>query len=128
MDTNPRESEVTTETLYKDPVSSIMSQTETVGLAGLGGDTEMLQRTAKYEAIRKVIFDWIEKNFVKEIDYGATDDRSTKETLKKPGAEKICRLFDTHPIWKMDVESWIMLGRPKDTVCLMCFIVDNKTG
>jgi hypothetical protein len=110
-------------------IDSILNQVETVGLAGLGGDEEMTARISKYEKIRSVIFKWIEENFVKEIDWGWTDPRAmTKSTLKKPGAEKICRLFNTHPVWQMDKSTWEMLGRPADTVCYICFIVDNESG
>jgi hypothetical protein len=130
MDTNQPESKIDelTEKYERASVDSILNKVETVGLAGLGGASEMITRMAQYETIRTVIFDWIEKNFIKDRDFGATDDRSEKETLKKPGAEKLCRLFDTHPIWKMDIESWVMLGKPKDTICMICYIVDNKTG
>jgi hypothetical protein len=110
-------------------LDKILKSVETVGLAGLGSGSEMLDKMKKYEEIRSIIFDWIEKNFVKEIDWGWTDPRAmTKSTLKKPGAEKICRLFDTHPVWHMDRDVWEMLGKPVDTVCLICHIVNNKTG
>ena len=109
-------------------INNIMKSVDTVGLAGLGSVPEMQAKIEKYEKAKSVIFDWIEKNFVKEIDWGPTDERSKKPTLKKPGAEKMCRLFDTHPTWSPDKETWEMLGRPNDTVCMICYIVDNTTG
>lgn len=113
----------------KDAIADILSKVDTVGLAGLGSSNAMLDKMKKYEEIRSIIFDWIDKNFVKDIDWGWTDPRAmTKSTLKKPGAEKICRLFDTHPTWSMDRNVWEMLGKPVDTVCLICHIVDNTTG
>jgi len=127
---NKANSENTLQEVYeKDSIGEILSKVETVGLSGLGNSTEMLEKIGKYEQVRSVIFDWIEKNFVKDIDWGWTDPRAmTKSTLKKPGAEKICRLFDTHPTWSMDKNVWEMLGKPADTVCLVCHIVDNTTG
>jgi hypothetical protein len=112
----------------KTSLDNILAQVDTVGLAGLGDGKAMLDKMKKYEEIRSIIFKWIEDNFVKDVDWGPTDERSDKPTLKKPGAEKICRLFDTHPTWAMDRETWEMLGQPKDVACYICHIVDNSTG
>lgn len=98
------------------------------GLSGLGSIEDMQAKIEDMDKRRKVILNYIDSNFVKEIDYGATDERTTKPTLKKPGAEKICRLFGTHPEWKQDTETWEMLGKPEGIVCYVCYIIDNNTG
>lgn len=116
------------ESLMESPVESILSQVSVAGLSVLGGADAMRQKLEEYEHIRGVILDYIERNFVKGIDYGPTDERSTKPTLKKPGAEKVCRMFNTHPEWKRDNETWEMLGKPDGVVCYQCFIIDNATG
>lgn len=101
---------------------------KSTGLSGLGSIEDMQTKIEDMQNRRKVILDYIDANFEKEIDFGATDERSPKPTLKKPGAEKICRLFGTHPEWKQDTETWEMLGKPEGIVCYVCYIVDNATG
>jgi hypothetical protein len=80
------------------------------------------------QAKRTVILNYIRANFAENIDYGPSDPRSNKKTLLKPGAEKICRLFNTRPIWTKDTDTWEMLGNPAGTVCYKCEIIDNVTG
>jgi len=101
---------------------------KTTGLAGLGTIEEMKANIKAMEERRSVVVEYIDANFEKGIDFGPTDDRSDKPTLKKPGGEKICRLFNTHPTWKRDDETWEMLGKPGNVVCYICYIVDNATG
>jgi len=98
------------------------------GLAGLGGIEQMREKMSENLAIRQIIVDFVTQQFVSGVDYGPADPRNPKETLLKPGAEKICCLFNTHPEWCRDLETWEMLGSPAGTVCLICRIVDNVTG
>lgn len=109
-------------------IDSIMNNVNVVGLAGLGGAEEMRKKMAENMAIKDVIIDFVNKNFVRGIDYGEADPRSKKETLLKPGAEKICHLFNTHPVWFNDFDTWEILGKPNGTVCMICRIVDNDSG
>lgn len=98
------------------------------GLAVLGSKEEMLVRLEDNAGRLQVAHDWITKNFEPGIDFGKADDRSPKETLLKPGAEKVCNLFNTTPRWTKDADTWEMLGDPKGTVCFLCHIIDNATG
>lgn len=99
------------------------------GLAGLGGADTMREKLKEHTEIRNVIMDYIEDNMIKDVDFGWTDERSLdKHTLKKPGAEKVCRLFDTHPRWIRDYDTWEMAGKPPGTLFYICQIVSNKTG
>lgn len=110
-------------------VGRILAQVDTVGLQGLGGADEMRKKLEEHDQIRAVILDYIDRNLVKDVDYGWTDERSMdKSTLKKPGAEKVCRMFNTHPRWVRDYEVWEMAGKPPATIFLICQIVDNETG
>jgi hypothetical protein len=112
-----------------DQVSRIMSNVENVGLSGLGGVEEMRRKLEEYDQIRGVILDYVERNLVKDVDYGWTDERSLdKSTLRKPGAEKVCRMFNTHPQWVKDADTWEMAGKPVGVIFLICQIVDNETG
>lgn len=124
----PAENEYMTEAEEVGSVSSILSKVETVGFQGLGSTTEMEKKLKEYTEKRDVILKWIDENFEEGVDYGWTDERSLdKKTLKKPGAEKLCRVFDTHPRWIRDYESWEMFGKPAGTGFMICQIVDNKT-
>lgn len=97
-------------------------------LAIIGDAEAMKAKLAVTTECRKVVTEYISENFVPGVDFGPTDDRSKKKTLKKPGAEKICGLFNTRPTWTRDEDTWEMLGRPPGTVCYVCHIIDNATG
>lgn len=103
-------------------------QIRSVGLSGLGGVESMKKRLEENLLIRKVIIDFVNEHFERGVDYGIADDRSKKDSLLKPGAEKICHLFNTHPEWIVDHDTWETLGKPTGTICMVCRIVDNTTG
>lgn len=109
-------------------VDRIISKTAPTGLSILGGVEAMRKKIDEYEAIRNMVLDYINNNFAPDIDYGQTDDRSDKKTLKKPGAEKLCRMFNTNPVWQRDTESWESAGKPEGTIFMICKIIDNETG
>ena len=88
----------------------------------------MRNRLSKFEQVQTVINEYIDRNFRPGIDFGPADERNPKDTLLKPGAEKACKLFDTHPEWRRDTEIWEMAGRPTNTIFMLCRIVDNQTG
>lgn len=99
------------------------------GLAVLGPKADLENRMTVYHEAKEIIVKYIDKNFTKGVDFGWTDERAKdKMTLKKPGAEKICRLFNTSPVWENDWDTWKMLGEPAGIICYICYIVDNKTG
>jgi hypothetical protein len=75
-----------------------------------------------------MVHNYIEENFVSGKDYGQADPRCPKPVLLKPGAEKVCKLFNTRPRWTFDRDTWEMLGKPDGTICYKCEIVDNSTG
>ena len=120
--------ETSDKTLVVSSVDSILAQVSTAGLSVLGGAESMRHKLEEYEAIRAVILDYIERNFVEGIDYGPSDPRSDKKTLLKPGAEKVCRMFNTHPTWTRDNDTWEMLGKPEGVCCYLCQIIDNSSG
>ena len=98
------------------------------GLEALGDTEEMGRRLALNSERLQLVWDFIEENFVEGIDFGPADPRNPKPTLLKPGAEKVCKLFNTRPTWRMDADTYRMLGEPAGTVCYICEIVDNTTG
>jgi hypothetical protein len=112
---------------YRD-VDKILENVNIAGLAGLGGIDAMKSSMLDNLKIYEMIIAFVNENFIEGIDYGKGDPRSEKKTLLKPGAEKICRLFDTHPEWFNDKETWEMLGRPTGTIFFICRIVKNNNG
>lgn len=98
------------------------------GITKLGSAEQMVQRLDEYSQRIKAVHQWMLDNFEPGIDYGKADDRTTKDSLLKPGAEKVCNFFQTTPVWSKDDETWEMLGRPAGTICFICRIVDNASG
>lgn len=97
-------------------------------VTALTSTDDMRSKMAASSERRQIVVDYIRENFKPGVDFGVADDRSPKNTLLKPGAEKICRLFNTRPVFTRDDETWEMLGRPAGTVCYHCQIIDNATG
>ena len=98
------------------------------GLEVLGTTEEMGRRLALNSERIGMVHEFIAANFREGIDYGPADPRNPKPVLLKPGAERICRLFNTRPTWRMDADTWKMLGESPGVVCYLCEIVDNSTG
>lgn len=98
------------------------------GLEVLGGVEEMRQRMEATQERLALAHEFIDFNFIEKVDFGPADPRNPKPTLLKPGAEKVCKLFNTRPIWTVDKETWEMLGSKAGTVCYKCEIVSNVTG
>lgn len=99
-----------------------------VGLSGLGSIEEVRSKIDTSLMIKNEIHTRLLSTFKENEDFGPSDPRSTKKTLLKPGAEKACNFFNTHPEWHRDDDTWEMLGKPAGVVCYKCLIVDNHTG
>lgn len=69
-----------------------------------------------------------QKVLIKGSDYGPSDLRSPKDTLLKPGAEKLIRFFKTRVEFEADNEMHAQFGGPKNVACMKCRIIDNATG
>lgn len=93
-------------------------------------DPEQLEALALREleyqnAVNNVLRDHVLKE---GHDYGPSDPRSDKNTLLKPGAEKMVRFFKTHVEFSADNELHQQFGGPKNVACMKCRIIDNATG
>lgn len=102
--------------------------TKMVGLDAIGSIQEMEKKLELMDRKREVIWDYIERNLVKGVDFGPADDRNPKPVLLKSGAERVVKMFNTTAQWHADFDTWKMLGEPKDVVCYKCLIIDNVTG
>lgn len=98
------------------------------GFAALGNHDEMKRSLQDVSKKLSIIHDFIGSEFVDGKDFGKADDRSDKKVLLKPGAEKVCKLFNTRPEWSMDRDTWVMAGEEKGYICYLCKIVHNATG
>jgi hypothetical protein len=86
-------------------------------LVKLGDSREMIKR----------VHGFIDENFMEGVDYGPSDDRNPKNVLLKPGAEKVCRLFNLRIGFRKDDETASMIDIP-NTVCYLCelFTTDGE--
>lgn len=98
------------------------------GLSALGTPEMMRKHLDDNSQRLAVVHQYIADNFKPGIDFGKAYDEAKKDSLLKPGAEKICKLFNTTPRWRRDNDTWEMLGKPAGVVCLVCEIIDNATG
>lgn len=98
------------------------------GLEVLGGTEQMSERLSINSERLELVHQFISDNFRKGTDYGEADPRNDKLTLLKPGAERLSKLFGTRPVWRMDSDTWRMLGEPAGVVCYVCEFIDNTTG
>jgi hypothetical protein len=110
------------------PIDAQIVKIEKQGLEVLGSPERMKENLELNGQRLDVVHDFVRENFRKGIDFGKTDDRSDKASLMKPGAERVCKLFNATARWRMDQDTWEMLGRPSGTVCYLCELVDNTTG
>jgi len=78
-------------------------------LVVLGDSAEMIKR----------VHSFIDENFMEGVDYGPADDRNNKNVLLKPGAEKVCRLFNLRIGFRKDEETASMIDIP-NTICYIC--------
>jgi hypothetical protein len=105
-----------------------VSKQQFVGLSGLGSLEQVRSKMETSLQIKELIHEKLLSTFKENQDFGPADPRSEKKTLLKPGAEKACHFFNTHPEWKRDDETWEMLGKPVGVICYKCLIVDNASG
>lgn len=98
------------------------------GISALGKPEDMRNSLDINSKRLEIVHDYIKDNFAPDVDFGETDSRSSKKTLMKPGAEKICKLFNTTARWRMDTDTWTMTGSQPGKICYICEIVENSTG
>lgn len=82
---------------------------------------EHLERTVDYGPIHFVARDKCPA--LKDYRLCTTKAHWTKDTLFKPGAEKITKALGARPQFRMDEETWRMLGSPAGTLCYVCTLV-----
>lgn len=81
--------------------------------------SEALVKLGESQDMIKRVHAFIDENFMEGVDYGPADDRNPKNVLLKPGAEKVCRLFNLRIGFRKDEETASMIDIP-NTVCYVC--------
>jgi hypothetical protein len=79
-----------------------------------------------YAEMRDKLDEFITQKLIAGTDYGTTDPRSNKQTLKKSGAEKVDILLGLEPIFLNDEPTWKMFGSVDGTVCLICYLMTHS--
>jgi hypothetical protein len=97
------------------------------GISALGKPEDMRLALDLNAERLQIVHQYIDDNFVRGIHYGPSYDGAKKDALLKPGAESICKLFNTTARWRMDRDTWEMFGKPR-AVFYICEIVENSTG
>lgn len=104
-------------------------ENKSVGLSAIGTLDVMKKKLQENKEKHEFIRQFIDEIFQENVDFGkAIGAAGAKPVLLLPGAEKLCSHFEIHPEWKVDHETFEMLGSPKDTVCYICYLIDNGTG
>lgn len=99
-----------------------------IGLAGLGPLEEIKKKLEEVKVLKEYVFKFIDEMFQENVDFGKGVSAATKPTLLLPGAEKLAGHFNLRPEWEADKEVHEMLGKPLNTVCLICYLVNRSTG
>ena len=83
---------------------------------------------------RKIMRKYVRDNLKEDVDFGTIKGQSrsgaqfeSKKVLFKPGAEKICSLFNLKPVFEKDNDTWTMFGNKVGTLCLICKLF-NQSG
>jgi hypothetical protein len=83
---------------------------------------------------RKIVTDYIRSELKAGIDFGQIEITSyktgksfkSKESLFKPGSEKICSIFHLRPTFTKDEDTWEMSGKIPGLYCYLCELVNSK--
>ncbi len=86
------------------------------------------QMVALEEERREIIREFIARNLKSGTDFGTimAGRRETKPSLFKPGAEKICLLFQLRPKFTPDRATLAMAGNPPGLFAYVCRLIDRQ--
>ena len=90
---------------------------------GEGGNATTLEHTiAAWHQQRALLTTYIREHLQEGIDYYTltVGGKVAKPSLSKAGSEKFVQLFQVHPRFRQDEETWEMLGRPTGVICYVC--------
>jgi hypothetical protein len=83
------------------------------------------ERLDLYNKQRQEIQTFIKDNLKKDYDFGKSYADSKRDTLLKPGAEKIASLIECRIKLYPDYDSWNMLGK-KPSVCYVGYLINQE--
>ncbi|HMA34000.1 MAG TPA: hypothetical protein VKY74_05905 [Chloroflexia bacterium] len=97
--------------------------------SGLSAAPDALRAlVAGEEQRREIIREFIARNLKSGTDYGTvlSNGRESKPSLFKPGAEKICLLFQLRPKFLADAPTLAMAGNPAGLFAYICRLFDPQ--
>lgn len=125
---------------------AVMVPTGTRALAPRGPLALFAEDLATWGAQRDMIMAFIKERLKAGVDYGpvhfakdcalakakrvgdcTTKSHWSKDSLRKPGAEKVTTLLRLRPQFVRDQETWEMLGSPAGVLCYRCLLI-TPTG
>jgi hypothetical protein len=77
---------------------------------------------ATWHQRRALLTAYIQEHLQEGIDYYTLTlgGKVAKPSLSKAGSEKFLHVFQVHPCFRKDEETWEMLGRPPGVICYVC--------
>jgi hypothetical protein len=84
--------------------------------------TTLEHTIATWHQQRALLTTYIREHLQEGIDYYTltVGGKVAKPSLSKAGSEKFVQLFQVHPRFRQDEETWEMLGRPAGVICYLC--------
>lgn len=92
-------------------------------------DNSGLQAMLDYTSERtRIIENFIQQQLIDGTDFGSITIKGTKSkaSLLKPGSEKLLNLFRLTAIFKRDDETWEVLGKKPNLICMVCQLMDQS--
>jgi hypothetical protein len=82
---------------------------------------------------RKIVTDYIRSELKSGVDFGKIEitarsgkNFKSKDSLFKPGSEKICSIFHLRPTFRKDDDTWEMSGKISGLYCYICELVNTN--
>lgn len=88
--------------------------------------TQVEASIARMTAVQALVGKYITDNLTDGVDFGAIKGFTDKKSLFKPGAEKMCNLFQLRPVFTRDDDTWEMAGKPDGSFFYLCNLIDKQ--
>jgi hypothetical protein len=84
--------------------------------------TTLAHNIATWHQWRALLTAYIQEHLQEGRDYYTLTlgGKVAKPSLSKAGSEKFLHVFQVHPCFRKDEETWAMLGRPPGVICYVC--------
>ena len=112
----------------ESPYDRIVSKVAPVsGLDGLGNIDEIKTKLSRQKERIDFIHDFVRETFINGTDFGKADERTQKDSLLKPGAEKLSLTFRLRPIIDNDRDIRVdNLGDGQREITVYCHVINMQ--